>query len=63
MRKSMKLQILTAVVLIVVAVIDAVSIFVPLVALGALALVLFKPRWLLIYIQNLYGAGDQDDRV
>jgi hypothetical protein len=62
MKKSMQLQVTTVAVLVIIAVLDAFSLFIPLAALGALALVLFKPRWLLTYMQNLYGAADRPDR-
>lgn len=62
MKKSIQLQMTTAAVLVIIAVLDAFVIFIPLAALGALALVLFKPRWLLAYMQNLYGAADRSER-
>jgi hypothetical protein len=58
MKKSVKLQIFTAVVLVVIAALDAVSIFIPVAAVAALALILFKPKWLLTYFQDLYGKND-----
>jgi hypothetical protein len=42
------------VVLAVLAVIDAIVVFVPLVALGGIIILLFKPKWFRTFIDSIY---------
>jgi len=54
MRKSIQLQILAVLILVAIAVADALSVFVPIAAIAVIALVLFRPKWLLRFFHKLY---------
>jgi hypothetical protein len=54
MKKSTQLQIIAIIILKSVAAVDAISIYLPLAALGGIALLLFKPKWLLSFFQKIY---------
>jgi hypothetical protein len=54
MKKSSQWQIIAIAVLIVIAVVDALSLFVPIAAVGGIALLLFRPKWLYNFFQTLY---------
>ena len=54
MKKSTQWQIIAIAVLIVIAVVDALSVFVPIAAVGGIALLLFRPKWLYNFFQTLY---------
>jgi hypothetical protein len=54
MKKSTQWQIIAIAVLIVIAVVDALSVFVPIAAVGGIALLLFRPKWLYKFFQILY---------
>jgi len=55
MEKKTKLQLYGVLILVMLAVVDAFTIFVPVVAILVIILLLFKPRWLYNYIKELYG--------
>lgn len=57
MSTSLQLRIIAIVVLMVLAVIDAIAMFVPIVALGGIALLLFRPKWLFNFFAKVYGRG------
>lgn len=57
MKKSTQLQIIAVVILIAIAVVDALSVFVPIAAIGAIALLLFRPKWLFNFFEKLYDKG------
>jgi hypothetical protein len=54
MKKSTQLQFVAIIILVAVAAVDAISIYLPLAALGGIALLLFKPKWLLSFFQKIY---------
>jgi len=54
MRKSTQLQIMAVLIFVVLAVVDALSVFVPIVAIAVIALMLFRPKWLFRFFQKLY---------
>ena len=54
MRKSTRLQIMAVLILVAIAVADALSVFVPIAAIAVIALVLFRPKWLFRFFQKLY---------
>jgi len=54
MKKSTQWQVFAICILIVIAVVDALSMFVPIAAIGGIALLLFKPKWLFRFFQTLY---------
>ena len=53
MRKSTQLQIMAVLIFVVLAVVDALSVFVPIVAIAVIALMLFRPTWLVRFFQKL----------
>ena len=55
MKKSVKFQIIGTIILIILAVVDAFSVFVPIVAIAFLAIILFKPMWFFNFIKNIYS--------
>ncbi len=55
MKKSVQLQIITIVLLVVVAVVDAIAVFVPITAVVWIFLILFKPKWFQRFVNNLYS--------
>lgn len=57
MKQSTKWQIIVIVILIAIAVVDALSVFVPITAIAAIALLLFRPKWLLHFFEKLYDKG------
>lgn len=58
MKKSTVLRIAAIVILIGFAIVDAITIFVPIVAIAAIALLLFRPRWLLTFFEKVYERED-----
>ena len=54
MKRSAKYQIIAILILIVLAVVDAFSVFVPIVAIIAIAIFLFKPKWFANFVKYLY---------
>ena len=57
MKKSTQLQIIAVVILIAIAVVDALSVFVPIAAIALIALLLFRPKWLFHFFEKLYDKG------
>ncbi len=55
MKESTKVQLLAVIILIVLAVVDAFLVFVPIVAILGIAIVLFKPKWFLRSVKNIFG--------
>jgi hypothetical protein len=54
MKKSTQWQIIAIAILIVIAVVDALSVFIPIAAVVGIALILFRPKWLFNFFQTLY---------
>ena len=54
MKQSVRLRIIAIIVLIILSVIDAVSIFVPIVAIVGIIIFLFKPKWFLNFVEKIY---------
>lgn len=54
MRKSTQLQIMAVLILVAIAVVDALSVFVPIAAIAVIALILFRPKWLFRFFHKLY---------
>ncbi len=54
MKRSIWLQILAILVFIVLAIIDAFSLYIPIVAIAGIILLLFKPKWLRTFINKIY---------
>ncbi len=54
MKRSIKYQIIAILILITLAVLDAFSVFVPIVAIIAIAILLFKPKWFANFVKYLY---------
>jgi hypothetical protein len=54
MKKSVQSQIIAIVILIAIAIVDALSVFVPIAAGILIALILFKPKWLFKFFNTLY---------
>lgn len=54
MRKSTLLQIVAVLILVAIAIVDAFSLFVPIAAIAAIGLLLFRPKWLFRFFQKLY---------
>jgi hypothetical protein len=57
MKKSTQWQIIAVVILIAIAIVDALSVFIPIAAIAAIALLLFKPKWLFTFFEKLYDKG------
>jgi hypothetical protein len=53
MKKSTQLQIIAILILIVIAIVDAFP-FTPVAAISAIALLLFRPKWLFRFFEKLY---------
>ena len=54
MKKSTQLRIITIVLLVGLAVIDAIAFVVPIAAVIGIFLFLFRPKWLLTFIEKIY---------
>jgi len=54
MKKSTQWQIIAVLILVVIAIADALSVFVPIAAIAAIALLLFRPKWLFHFFEKLY---------
>lgn len=54
MKQSTQLRIFAILILIVLAIVDAFSFFVPVVAILGLILILWKPKWLRNFIYKVY---------
>ena len=54
MKKSTQWQFIAIAILIVIAVVDALSVFIPIAAVVCIALILFRPKWLFNFFQTLY---------
>lgn len=54
MKQSTRLQTLAIIILIVLAVIDAIAYFVPIAAIAGIVILLFKPKWFLNFINKIY---------
>lgn len=54
MKQSTQLRIFAILILIALAIIDAFSFFVPVVAILGLILILWKPKWLRNFIHKVY---------
>ena len=54
MKKSTQWQIIAVLILVAIAIVDALSIFVPIAAIATIALLLFRPKWLFRYFEKLY---------
>ncbi|MFW6139054.1 MAG: hypothetical protein ACOC7U_07770 [Spirochaetota bacterium] len=54
MKENIQLRILAIVVLIVLGVLDAFAIFVPVVAIGGIILLLFRPKWFYNFVEKVY---------
>ena len=54
MKQSIQLRILAVIVLIVLAVVDALAAFIPIVAIAGIVIILFKPRGFHKFINNIY---------
>jgi phosphoserine aminotransferase len=57
MNKSVQWQILAIIILVAIAIVDALSVFIPIAAGIGIALVLFKPKWLFKFFKTLYFRG------
>ena len=55
MKKGVQLRMLGIIVLIVLAIVDAIAYFVPIVAIAAIIILLFKPKWFHKFINNIYA--------
>jgi uncharacterized membrane protein len=54
MKQSIQIRIFAILILAILAVIDAFSIFVPVVAFIGIILILWRPKWLRTFIDKLY---------
>ena len=54
MKRSTSMRILGITVLAVLAAVDAITVFVPIVALAGIVILLFKPKWFRTFINDLY---------
>ena len=54
MKKSVLLRIIAIVILIGIAIVDAITVFIPITAVAAIALLLFRPKWLLKFFDRIY---------
>ncbi len=54
MKKSTQLRIITIVLLVGLAVVDAIAFVVPIAAIIGIILFLFRPKWLLTFIEKIY---------
>ncbi len=54
MKQSTQLRIFAILILIVLAIVDAFSFFVPIVAILGLVVILWKPKWLRNFINKIY---------
>ena len=54
MKQSTQLRIFAVLILIALAIVDAFSFFVPIVALLGLVVILWKPKWLRNFIDKIY---------
>ena len=62
MKKSTQWQIIAVLILIAIAVVDAISIYLPLAAIGGIALLLFKPKWLFTFFQKIYEKPEINEK-
>jgi len=53
-KKSVLLRIIAIVILIGIAIVDAITVFIPITAVAAIALLLFRPKWLLKFFDRIY---------
>jgi len=53
-KKSTLLRIIAIAVLIGIAIVDAITVFIPIAAVAAIALLLFRPKWLLNFFDKIY---------
>ena len=54
MKKSTQWQIIAVLILVAIAIVDAISFFVPIAAIAVIALLLFRPKWLFRFFEKLY---------
>ena len=54
MKKGVLLQVIAVVILAILAVVDIFAFYFPIVAIVMIALILFKPKWLLHFFQKIY---------
>lgn len=54
MKQSTQLQIMAIIVIILFGILDVIAMYVPLVAIGALVILLFKPKWFFNLVRKLY---------
>jgi hypothetical protein len=54
MKKSTQWRIIAVLILVAIAIVDALSFFVPIAAIAAIALLLFRPKWLFHFFEKLY---------
>jgi len=54
MNRSTKYQIIAILVLTILAIVDAFSVFIPIVAIIGIAIFLFKPKWFANFVKNIY---------
>jgi hypothetical protein len=58
MKKSLQLRILATIILIGLAIVDAIAFIAPIAAIGAIILILFRPKWLFTFFEKIYDRGD-----
>ena len=54
MKNSVKMQIIVVVIFGVLAAVDIIAFYIPIAAIAVIALVLFRPKWLLRFFHKLY---------
>jgi len=54
MKRSTKYQIIAILILVVLSVVDAFSVFIPIVAIILIGIFLFKPKWFANFVKYLY---------